>query len=322
MDTLPPEILAEIVRLACTDGGRTARALQLVSRVLGAIARRGRLRAVVAVGNGALEQLAHAASSPSAGIAHLFVTDRVHVVPRRVLTLSLHGDAATDVPHWTEAVREREAERTLLLVPALIAPASPQLRTLYLQLENSSQHAAFLASVTATSFPRLTDLALCYPLKASYQAQLPPRLDMPVLRSLAFVSKPLSFAPQGILAHFHALCPSLEHVHLHGTIPSGSLWRFMAEITSVMEAQKRSYSGAHWTDLHIHIHLLLVPSADDSGRLDPQLRESVLRRVHTWRDVKRMHLDLPLDARQVPFAEEWLSKWQDVVQNDTWSTSV
>jgi hypothetical protein len=158
MNTVPNEIASAIFHYACTDGGKTARSLQLVSRRVSAVARIHRFRTIAVRGIQAITSVVNALTSDPAEshtIEHLFVSDTPAHVQSDVANNG-NSDAGTGGPPLRD------------LVKYLINHASCSLRSYTMVMDNRSRQAwrsrldpILTAAAERTALPNLTSLTLC-----------------------------------------------------------------------------------------------------------------------------------------------------------------
>jgi hypothetical protein len=168
MERLPPEVLSRAFRLACTDGGKTASSLRLVSRSTCWVANLHRFRTIAVSGVNAFKILLSELSQTPPNlrvVEHLLVCDK----PRDSACVDLahtrlpgdhlaHSRIASQLRDRERRENEEEAREYLQLLPPFLTEIAPNLRSLGLLLFNS-QHITILDHL-AMSFSRLEALFL------------------------------------------------------------------------------------------------------------------------------------------------------------------
>ncbi|EIN04504.1 hypothetical protein PUNSTDRAFT_122832 [Punctularia strigosozonata HHB-11173 SS5] len=234
----PAEILHHIFSLACTDGGRTGRALARVSRVVAAVSSRTRLRSIQAAGEDELRALVNllerAHPNARSTVRDLLICDRrgdqADDQPQPVRMPHAHdGNAGCKCSQaggggegWFCDV-EREAEEQEMqaqsdavnrLVRRLLALAGPTLQTLTCLIFDPNELDLF-ATVAGAPLPRLTALTIRFSASPAYMPMvLRTKIQLPNLRLLR-VTPPQLIVLRSLFAApalISAACPTLEEI--------------------------------------------------------------------------------------------------------------
>ncbi|KAJ7889921.1 hypothetical protein B0H14DRAFT_2497490 [Mycena olivaceomarginata] len=180
LETVPPEIWAEVFAFSCTDTGCTGRALSLVSRAAHLVSKPLKYQSIVVTGFRELLKL-------------LAVLRELPPGARRVKYLCV-GGAVSDT-----------AEKTLGRILRLVAPSLVALR---IHCSTISRPSLF----PGIEFPLLAELTLHGP----FQSLLPTGLrPLPSLRRVRIHH--LSYHPAGFLQQVVHTAPSLTHLRVPQT---------------------------------------------------------------------------------------------------------
>jgi hypothetical protein len=207
LERLPNELLAPIFALACTDGGKTAGALRLVSRHLQIIAAPYRFRTVAVAGvdpiTDLVELLDHTLPELRI-IEHMFVSDKT------ASELSGYDGRTESMPFRLRAKAKTGHASTLTPLRALLCYASPHAQSLTLLAFKEQICARPLAPIP---FPQLQTLTLEF-LGESWLAN---RLIMPRVHTVT-LSMPYTMHPSCffMLQTLRPVFPALERAHVHG----------------------------------------------------------------------------------------------------------
>jgi hypothetical protein len=161
MEANPVEIPSAIYRWACTDGGKTARSLQLVSRSVGAIARGHRFRIIAVRGLHALQSAMDALALESietSPIEHLFISDGpAHIECGANATEGCA--AADDDAAFSKCVKDIFVYASCSLKSLTIVLQPPSICSTH----TTKPHRHLVQISTSTPFPHLTSLMFCDP---------------------------------------------------------------------------------------------------------------------------------------------------------------
>jgi hypothetical protein len=240
MEQLPAEILARICHFACTDGGKNAGSLRLVSRGVCEIANLHRFRAVSVSGVIAIECLIDALkrSSPELIIIeHLFISDkpRTHATDR----FSRPPEAGEDtlknkVREQILKVNTTEAQQLEYCLVTLMGYAAPNLRSLTMMLFNPC-HSSPLGTFASDSFPNLTHLALRYPAWVDNSGWLLYPIDVPALRLVTLNVDGSLLSASILIQRFAERCMSLDNIVIQGVHPDSHIKTFAQRIVDERE---------------------------------------------------------------------------------------
>ncbi|CDO76825.1 hypothetical protein BN946_scf185033.g22 [Trametes cinnabarina] len=215
MNALPLELHSQIFEFACTDDGKTARSLALVSRYVHDVSVPYRYQSLSISGLKQMKKLVtrlNVTPHHLRRIRHLFLSDWTHDrTKERVVATS---DEARDT---------YELESTIAL--RIITLAAPTVETLAVVVASPFSGPSLLGSLFSTPMPQLTDLAV----HGFYPFPHAPR-SMPRLEHLHLSG---NRSPHGLL-HFgmlKAACPALIHLRLSGLFASAS---FAEELRSAI----------------------------------------------------------------------------------------
>ncbi|KAI0701298.1 hypothetical protein BC835DRAFT_1404540 [Cytidiella melzeri] len=218
MDNLPFELHSQILELACTDDGTTARSLSLVSRYVREAAQPFLYQSIAVSGLRSLNELADRLESlPShkRRVRRLFLSDWTHKAAKQQLVSST--DADMDM---------YEVERTTIVrVLDLVVSTLESLSIIVSCPFNSTRLIGYLFSL---NFPLLEDLSIhgFYPFSPSHSG-------MPNLRRLHLSG---NRNPHGLFqtGGFDIWSPKLVHLRISGLVSAAS---FAEELASALARQ-------------------------------------------------------------------------------------
>jgi hypothetical protein len=316
METLPPEILAHIFRFACTDGGKNASSLQLVSRNIGKIANMHRFRTISVAGVVAIESLIYALRQSPAElriIEHLFIADKLF--SSAVDKFNRPPDQNEPGRSLTHQVRIqvsnqnlKEAQQIHQALSTLLDFAAENLCSLTLLFFNP-----FLSPVAALAHHPLTQLkslSLRYSpwIAVPMETTLPSQAKMPKLQSLKLQTGTFS-SMTSLCRHLVVACRCIDHVRLEGVEAGPSLIRFIRDILNERDLPE----APAWAFIDFDVHpvhpdpLYVNPARQQIGKqfmLDIETLRAAGIRVHPMADSS-------------PTFTDWQKQWRQDVEELT-----
>ncbi|KZT20843.1 hypothetical protein NEOLEDRAFT_815139 [Neolentinus lepideus HHB14362 ss-1] len=271
MDALPPEVLLQIVDLACCDVGQTACSLRLVSRYLCAATDPYRFRFIAVLGAKRMNRLFVALSSApevKRTVRHLFVSDKP--AETRYGRVYVNRAAPNDVDEVRKA-QELSGFRFVRSAKDVLPLVAPSIETLTCLVHNPFGQSDLLTTLLTTEFPKLTHLTLRLgDMRFPSLQRLPPDLS-PSMPNLT---------------HLHILCswkPSCAVIVEVGSIFASS------NVTSNLSHIR--FSGIQFTPLCPEtLQLFMTPSSSDHAPLLPAVAELIIEPVPLDRGLQQTGL--------------------------------
>ncbi|ETW75745.1 hypothetical protein HETIRDRAFT_422408 [Heterobasidion irregulare TC 32-1] len=231
MNNCPLEIHAYIFELACTDDGRTGRALSAVNRYIRHASAPYQWQSLViydlaqAKGFAALLNTLHDAGTSTDTvtihtrrlISHLFVSNRTGASARDIRLSQWHAARTAEERQFTHRRFDLEAEEWTAAIRRILAYAADSVRTLTMMcydIHISPSGRLFFSDLKGTNFPRLEDLTI----RGGFDVKLRdhPNTDsepdtlvvsQPYAETGASTSRPVETPTLPSLHRLHLICP-------------------------------------------------------------------------------------------------------------------
>jgi hypothetical protein len=315
MEKLPAEILARICQFACTDGGKNAGSLRLVSRGICEIANLHRFRAISVSGVVAIESLIDTLkrSSPEPIIIeHLFVSDK----PRTHATDRFSRPPEAGENTLKNKIREQifkvnttEAQQLEYSLVTLMGYAAPKLRSLTMMLYNPC-HSSSFGIFASDSFPNLTNLALRYPAWVDSSGWLLYPVDMPALRLVTLSVDRSLLSVSVLIQRLAERCGSLDNIVIQGVHPDSHVRAFAQRIVD-----ERGLPEAPPTALINFDFYPVNPDPFSRDNLIQQALKRFMREAEHFADEDCVRIHSLAD--HAPEYEDWREYWRRQVNEHT-----